>query len=86
MHVFNYSPTSYLGIEKVGQMDFSSFIIAIKNVCKSFLLVFFEWNIFENGVTAFSLLNILFIMFSLCFIFVLIVKRELYKKKEGSFY
>ena len=81
MAVQGVTPTSYQGINAVGLSGIDNVFFGIKNSIQSLFLFFFEWNIFERGISLYGLLNI-FILLSLLFTILLSIhKSRLYKNK-----
>lgn len=81
MKVLGYVPSSYEGISTIGQMNIHNINGAIFYSVRSFIQYFVEWNIFEHGVTAFSALNVLFLIFSFIIGVIALKKSKIYKKK-----
>lgn len=62
LHIQGFSASSYQGIDNVGIMDASAFVSGFLKIAWDFVRFFLEWNILEHGVTAYSALNILFLI------------------------
>lgn len=80
--VQGFSAASYQGIDRVGVMGAGDLLSACVKIAGDFVKFFVEWNIFDHGVTVYSVLNILFL---LSFTFVLIMaacKTGIYKRKS----
>lgn len=81
MKVCGYSATTYEGISSIGQMDIHTINGAIYQTAWSFVQFFIEWNIFEYGVTAYSLLNIIFLFLALVIGVTALVKSKIYTRR-----
>ncbi len=73
--------TTYLGMDKIGQMSLGNIAGAIGASAKNFVLFFLEWNIMEHGFTAWNILNILFLTFGIATLITAVFKSGLYKRK-----
>jgi len=56
-----FKAASYQGIDRVGVMGAGDLVAALVKIAGDFVRFFLEWNILEHGVTAYSVLNILFL-------------------------
>lgn len=81
MKIFGYSATTYEGISTIGQMNIHNINGAIYSSVYSFILWFVEWNFFRYGFTAFSVLNILFLICAAAIGIAAFKKSRIYRSK-----
>ena len=72
--------TTYQGVDQLGQMSLQSIKQAAVSSLVSFARFFLEWNFVEHGLTAWNLLNILFVLFACFVVIVSIYKSKVYKR------
>lgn len=73
--------TDYQGISEVGNVNitiiFTGFIKSIKDV----LLYFIQWNVFANGFSTYSILNILFLIILVLGILAAVYRSKIFKRR-----
>lgn len=77
----NASINHYQGINEVGNITVTMLLNGLINTFKTFYFFFFEYNIFEHGLTFYALLNILFII-SYVFIGIKTILNSNIRKKK----
>ncbi len=81
MHFEHFEVTTYLGIDRVGQMNIHNIHGAIYSTVVGFVLFLIDWNIFEHGLTTWSAINILFVIAACVVVIAAIVKSNIIKRK-----
>lgn len=61
LNLQGYATSTYQGISDIGTMGIGTLPGVLAKILVEFSLFFLEWNIFENGITVYSGLNILFL-------------------------
>lgn len=74
--------SSYLGIDSLALGD-GGIISAVYRIVRDFYVFFFQWNIFEHGITVYSALNILFMVALAIGLIIALVKSGAYKSKAS---
>lgn len=82
LHLQGFAASSYQGIDRVGIMGMGDILTALKKIISDFVRFFLEWNILDHGVTVYSVLNILFLLFFGAGLLWAGWKREIGKKKS----
>lgn len=82
LHLQGFAASSYQGIDRVGIMGIGDILTAMKKIISDFVRFFLEWNILDHGVTVYSVLNILFLLFFGAGLLWAGWKREIGKKKS----
>lgn len=81
MHFEHFDATTYLGIDRLGQMNIHNIYGAIYSTVVGFILFLFDWNIFEHGLTTWSAINIIFVFAACVVLITAIVKSNIIKRK-----
>lgn len=76
-----FTASSYQGIDRVGAMGAGDLVSALMKIAEDFVKFFLEWNIFDHGVTVYSVLNILFLMAFGAGLLTAVVKSGIGKRK-----
>lgn len=79
--VQGFTASSYQGINNVGVMGISGIISGLMKIARDFVRFFLEWNILEHGITRYSALNILFLLFFAAGLFVAVRKSGMFRRK-----
>lgn len=76
-----FTAASYQGIDRVGVMGAGDLVSALVKIAGDFVKFFIEWNILDHGVTVYSVLNILFLIFFAGGILTAVLKSGMLKRK-----
>ena len=80
MAVEGYSISTYEGISDLGNISPFTLLSAAYQAIKSFILFFVEWNFLKHGLTVYSGLNCLFLIFAAFVVVYAIFKSRIFKK------
>lgn len=72
------SATNYQGISEVGKIGLSTLLGGSVKSIKNLLIYFLEWNILENPITLYAVLNIVFLIALVVILVVVLVKAKIY--------
>lgn len=75
------TPNDYQGIADADKFDFSVFLGGFLRAMKSAMFYFTQWNLFEHGVTLYSILSILFLVALAAVLVLASITSRLYKKR-----
>ena len=82
LKIQGFSASDYQGINNVGKMDVTGLLSGCGKIAKDFVRFFLEWNILEHGITVYSALNILFLLFFGAGVVSAVWKSGIWKRKE----
>ena len=77
--VQNVQVTNYQGMDDLGILGEGGLIGILYKIIKDCYLFFFQWNIFQHGITRYSLLNILFFVALAIGLVIAVIKSGAYK-------
>ena len=81
MLVCGVAPNDYQGISQVGNINAHLIVGGMINAARAVLRYFMQWNVFEYGLTLYSMINLLFLpVLALGFV-IACIKGGIYKKK-----
>ena len=72
---------SYLGIDQLGKMNLAAMLAAVKQSVYSFGLFLLDRNIFQHGLSTYSLINILIMVVGTAGVVCAVTKSGLYRRK-----
>lgn len=81
LKIQGFEASSYQGLDQVGSLGITELIGVLLKIVKNFLLFFLEWNILEHGVTVYSVLNTLFLLFFIVGVLGALIKSGCLKRK-----
>lgn len=85
MKLSGYTATTYEGISTIGQMNIHNINGAIYQTADSFIHFFVEWNIFRHGLTAYTTLNLIFLLSAFIIGITALVKSKIIKQRLRMF-
>ncbi len=80
MKIGNYAPTSYQGIDSLS-ISIDTILKATVESVRTLIVLFFEWNVLEHGWTAYSILNLVFLLCAAVAVVCAVIKTKLYTRK-----
>lgn len=81
MKIEGVTVNDYQGISEVGKISAALIWSGFKNVIRTPLFFFLQWNVFEHGVTLYALLNIIFLLVMTAILVTACVKSKIIRRK-----
>lgn len=79
LYISGTTANNYQGISDIGVISLEMLVGGLIRSLKSVLIYFIQWNVFEHGITLYSVINVVFIIFAAIGVIVAFIKSKIYK-------